>query len=175
MKLSIVREDKKTHEQHLSVKPAEWFFERIKIDTKARNIGKLREHIMLYGDTGNYEQNSTIATIYPSVEMTKTENGNLEIVAFNGLVWLHVAELMKPSDIEAVKNASKIMPTTFSAFKGADGKSVETLFVFKLRYLITFVPSNGSNGTAKQQNSCHIYHSESSFPVLLAFPEARLR
>ena len=127
MKLSIVREDKKTHEQHLSVKPAEWFFERIKIDTKARNIGKLREHIMLYGDTGNYEQNATIATIYPSVEMSKTENGNLVIVAFNGLVWLHIAELMKPSDIEAVKNASKIMPTTFSAFKGADGKSVEIL------------------------------------------------
>lgn len=127
MKLSIVRENKKTHEQHLTVKPAEWFLERIKTDTKARNIGKLREHIMLYGDTDNYDLNVPIATILPSVEMAKTDNGNLEIVAFNGLVWLHIAELMKTADIEEIKNASKMLPTTYAAFLGADGKSVEVL------------------------------------------------
>ncbi len=127
MKLSIVREDKKTHELHLTVKPAEWFLERIKTDTKARNIGKLREHIMLYGDSDNYDLNVPIATILPTVEMMKTENGNLEIVAFNGLVWLHIADLMKQADIEAVKSASKMLPTTYAAFLGADGKSVEIL------------------------------------------------
>ena len=35
--------------------------------------------------------------------------------------------MMKPDEIKAVKEASKILPTTFAAFTGADGKSVEIL------------------------------------------------
>ena len=34
---------------------------------------------------------------------------------------------MKPEEIGVVKKASKILPTTFAAFTGADGKSVEIL------------------------------------------------
>ena len=126
MKLSIVKTDKK-NVRHLTVKPVEWFLERIKSDTKAEEIGKLRQYIQWAGDTGVYEKNMPIAMIYPSVEMEKTSNGNLDICNFNGLVWLHVADLMKQEDVEATKEASKILPTTFAAFMGADGKSVEIL------------------------------------------------
>ena len=117
MKLSIVRTDKK-NVRHLTVKPIEWFLQRIKTDTKAEDIGKFRHYVALYGDTGHYEGR---------VEMVKTENGNLEITAFNGLTWLHVGNLMKSEEISAVKEASKILPTTFAAFTGADGRSVEVL------------------------------------------------
>jgi len=126
MKLSIVRTDKK-HVQHLSLKTAEWLMTRIQTDTKAEDIGKLRAHIARYGDTGIYEENNPIARILPSVELLKQENGNLEIAAFNRLVRLHVGDLMRQEDIEAVKEATKILPTTFAAFTGADGRSVEIL------------------------------------------------
>jgi len=126
MKLTIVRTDKKKI-QHLTVKSVEWFLERIKTDTKAEDIGKLREYIARFGDDGNYEGNAPIAMIYPSVEMAKAENGNLEIVGFNNLICLHIAGLMTQNDIKEVKEASKILPTTYAAFTGSDGKSVEVL------------------------------------------------
>lgn len=126
MKLSIVRTDKKRN-LHLTVKPVEWFLERIKTDTKAEDIGKFREYIARFGDTGHYEQSVPMAMIHPSVEMTKAENGNLEIAAFNSLVWLHVGGLMTQTEIKEVKEASKILPTTFASFVGSDGKSVEIL------------------------------------------------
>ena len=126
MKLSIVRTDKKNI-SHLTVKPIEWLLERIKTDTKAEDIGKFRHYIARFGDTGQYEDNVPMAMIHPLVEMTKMENGNLEITTFNSLTWLHVSGLMKPDEIKAVKEASKILPTTFAAFTGADGKSVEIL------------------------------------------------
>lgn len=126
MKITILRKDKKGS-LHLSVKSTEWFLERIKTDTKAEDIGKLREHIANFGDNGGYEQRWPIARIYPSVELAKTENDNLEIKAFNGLIWLHVANLMTPSEIEAVKKASQMLPMTYAAFMGSDGRSVEIL------------------------------------------------
>ena len=126
MKLSIVRTDKK-NVVHLTVKTVEWFLERIQKDTKAEDIGKFRRYISLYGDSGQYEDSVTLAMIYPLVEMVKTENSNLEITTFNSLTWLHVGHLMKSEEIKAMKEASKILPTTFAAFTGADGRSVEIL------------------------------------------------
>ena len=126
MKFSIVRIDKKKT-LHLSVKTPEWFLERIQTDTKAGDIRGLREHIARFGDTGGYEQSTPIARIYPAVEMAKTVNGNLEIVGFNGLITLHVGGLMTSEERQSVKETSKMLPMTFAAFDGADGRSVEIL------------------------------------------------
>ncbi len=126
MKFSIVRTDKK-HAVHLTLKTAEQFLERIQTDTKARDIGKLRNYIAAYGDDGTYEQSTAVAMIHPSVELTKQANGRLDIAAFNNLVTLHVGGLMRQDDIEAVKQAAKMLPMTFAAFTGADGRSVEIL------------------------------------------------
>ena len=126
MKLSIVRTDKKGV-RHLTVKSIEWFLQRIKTDTKAEDVAKFRQYIARFGDTGRYEDNVPVAIIHPLVEMVKTENGNLEITAFNSLTWLHVGNLMKSEDVNAVKEASKILPTTYAAFTGADGRSVEII------------------------------------------------
>ena len=126
MKFSIVRIDKK-RVLHLSVKAAEWFLERIKTDTKSEDIGGLRRHIAVFGEAEGYEQRTPIARIYPSVELTKLENGQLEVTTFNGLVWLHVPDLLKREEQVAVKEAVKMLPMTFAAFVGADGRSVEIL------------------------------------------------
>ena len=98
MKLSIVRTDKK-NVRHLTVKPIEWFLQRIKTDTKAEDIGKFRHYISLYGDTGHYEGSVPMAMIHPLVEMVKTENGNLEITAFNGLSCFHRCRWQKRGSI----------------------------------------------------------------------------
>ena len=126
MRFSIVRTDKKKV-QHLTVKSAEWFLERIQTDTKAGDIAGLREYFARNGAMEGYELRTPVARIYPSVELAKSENGNLEIVAMNGLVVLHVGSLMRKEDVEAVKEASMTLPTTFAAFMGADGRSVEIL------------------------------------------------
>ena len=105
MRFSIVRTDKKKV-QHLTVKSAEWFLERIQTDTKAGDIAGLREYFARNGATEGYELRTPVARIYPSVELAKSENGNLEIVAMNGLVVLHVGSLMRKDDVEAVKETS---------------------------------------------------------------------
>ena len=125
MKFSLVRTDKK-NETHLTVKTAEWFMERILKDTKAGDITKLRQHIQYDGSIGSYDA-SAVPMVFPSVEMRKTENGRLEVVTFNGLVCLHVPDLLRHGDVEGVKAAAKMLPMTFAAVTGVDGRSVEIL------------------------------------------------
>ena len=126
MKFSIVKTGK-DNVHHLTVKPAKWLMEHILKDTKAGIIGKLRSYIAEFGDDGGFERQTPIAKVYPSVELKKTENDNLDIVAFNSVVTLHVGNLLRQKDIEAVKEASKRLPMTYAAFTGADGRSVEVL------------------------------------------------
>ena len=126
MRFSIVRTDKK-RAVHLTVKEVEWFLQRIQTDTKARDIGGLRDYIANFGDTGGYEQSTPVAMIHPSVELKKQSNSRLEIVAFNNLVTLHVPSLLRQEDIDAVKQSARMLPMTFASFTGADGRSLEIL------------------------------------------------
>lgn len=124
MKITLIRTDKEK-EQHLSVKSAEWFFDRIKSDTKAGVIGKLRQHVALFGDMGDWAK--TLTMVFPSVEMKKTANGRLEVTAFNSVVTLLVEDLMRSQDITAVKEAAAKLPMTMAAMTGADGRTVVIL------------------------------------------------
>ena len=126
MKFSFVSIDRQKN-IHLSVKTAEWFFERILSDTKSGSVARYREQIALFGSTGLKERNLSLAQVCPAVEMVKQANGNMEVVHFNGLVTLHVANLLRAKDIELVKEASKMLPMTMAAFTGADGRSAEIL------------------------------------------------
>ena len=126
MKFSIVNTDKK-HVVHLSLKPAEWFLERIKTDTKAGDVARMRQYIARFGDNGSYESHHPVAQVFPSVELLKSDDGNLQISAFNGLVALQVDNLLRQEDLQAVKEASRMLPMTFAAFTGADGRSVVIL------------------------------------------------
>ena len=126
MRFSIVRTDSK-RQVRLQVRPAGWFLERIRTDTKAGDIVRVREHIADFGDDEDADWQKGIARICPSVELERTENGNLRITAFNGLVTLHVSGLLRQEDIRAVKEAVRMLPMTFAAFTGTDGRSVEIL------------------------------------------------
>ena len=126
MKFSLVRTDS-SHNPHLSVKSIEWFMQRILTDTKAATTGRLREYVTLTGKAEGYDRADTLTWVYPSIEMAKSGNGRLEVKGFNRLVTLHVPNLLKQDDIEAVKETAKTLPMTFAAFEGADGRSVEIL------------------------------------------------
>lgn len=126
MKFSIVNIDKKK-QLHLQVKSAEWFFGRITSDTKTALVGNLRRHIEALGDNGSYESRVPVPRVFPLVELSKSANDNLDVTAYNGLVPLHVADLLRDDDLEAVKEAAKMMPMTYAAFVGADGRSLEIL------------------------------------------------
>jgi hypothetical protein len=126
MKFSLVNIDKKK-QLHLQVKSAEWYFKRITADTKTALIGNLRRHIEALGDNGSYENRVPVPRVFPLVELSKSANDNLDVTAYNGLVPLHVADLLRDDDLEAVKEAAKMMPMTYAAFVGADGRSLEIL------------------------------------------------
>ena len=95
--------------------------ERIQTDTKAGEIARLRDFVVTFGKADDYDGDATIARIYPAVEMVKTENGNLEVCQYNGLVTLHVGDVLRREDIAAVKEAAAILPMTMAAFTGGDG------------------------------------------------------
>ncbi len=141
IRFSIVRIDKK-RQVHLSVKTAEWLLERIKSDTKGRDIGGLREYIADFGSAEGYEQRCPIARVYPSVVFDRGDGGSLEAVAFNPIVTLHVGGLLTRADREAVKGAAAMLPMTFAAFVGADGRSVEVL--------VSVAPQDGKLPTQEQ-------------------------
>ena len=126
MKFSIVRTDKKGA-VHLSVKPAEWFMEHIKSETKAQEVSRLRTYVANFGKADSYDRVGNMARVFPAVEMAKAQNGRLDIIAFNSLVTLHVGDLLKKELLTAVKEAAQMLPMTLAAMDGADGRSVDIL------------------------------------------------
>ena len=120
MKFSIVNIDKKK-EVHLTVKTPEWFFDRIKTDTKSETVGNFRREVAA---SGNYRGEESLALVYPAVELAKQANGRLTVAAFNNVVPLYVPSLLRAEDREAVKSAAGMLPMTLAAFDAADGRSV---------------------------------------------------
>ena len=125
MKFSFLKTD--DARQHLTLRTPEWFMNRILRDTKTCSVVTFREQVSYSYDPRLLPLYSQLTRVCPLAELRKTTNGRLEVVTFNGLVWLHVAGLLRPEDIEAVKESTKTLPTTFAAFLGADGRSVEIL------------------------------------------------
>lgn len=123
MKFSIVNIDKKK-EVHLTVKTPEWFFDRIKSDTKSETVGNFRRDVAA---SGSYRGEEALALVYPAVELTKSANGRLTVVAFNSVVPLYVPGLLRAEDRSAVKTAARMLPMTLAAFDAADGRSAVIL------------------------------------------------
>lgn len=119
MKFSIVNIDK-NKEVHLSVKTPDWFFDRIKTDTKSETVGNFRREV---ASSGNYIGEKALALVYPAVELTKSANRRLTIAAFNSVVPLYVPNLMSAEDRERVKASARMLPMTLAAFDAADGRS----------------------------------------------------
>ncbi|MEE0421874.1 MAG: VapE family protein, partial [Prevotella sp.] len=68
--------------------------------------------------------------IYPAAEFAKDENNNLKMKACNGILMLKFGRITDVDGAEGVKRSVAMLPSTFAALEGADGKSVIVLVKF---------------------------------------------
>ena len=123
MKLTFVLRNKK-NALKLSTKTFDKFMERITTDTKDGAVARRRQILKLVGNADSYDREHPSHLIYPSAEFEKDANDNLRMRTFNGVVALTVEGLNTPTEIEAVKQATKILHYTLAAFVGAAGNEV---------------------------------------------------
>ena len=126
MKISLVRTDK-GQKVFLSTRSVRGFMERVQTPTLTRDVMRLREFVARGNELRYFSPLGLMAQVYPSVELAKEENGVLRMVAFNGIVALHVSGLAQKEDRDAVKEAARMLPMTLAAFVGGDGQSMEIL------------------------------------------------
>ena len=123
MKLTFVLRDKK-NALKLSTKTIERFVERIKTDTKDRAVGRRREQFWHPEAIDSYDRQFPSHLVYPSAEFEKDSNDNLRMKIFNGVVALTIDNLQNAVEIEAAKQAARILHYTLAAFTGPSGKEV---------------------------------------------------
>ena len=123
MKLTFVLRDKK-NALKLSSKAIERFVDRIKTDTKDRAVGRRREQFWHPEAIDSYDRQFPSHLVYPSAEFEKDSNDNLRMKMFNGVVTLTIDNLQNAAEIEAVKQAARILNYTLAAFTGPSGKEV---------------------------------------------------
>ena len=103
----------------LSTKTFDKFMERIQTDTKDGAVARRRQMLKLIENADGYDRDHPSHLIYPSAEFEKDANDILRMRTFNGVVALTVEGLNTPTEIEAVKQAAKILHYTLATFVGA--------------------------------------------------------
>lgn len=133
MKITLIRQDRETGKEALSVCETGVLFERIKTETKSGYVTKLRSIIPeLEGTNAQYEHIDRLPRIYPAIEYTRTKDGEQIMKQYNGLVQLEVNRLAGISEVEYVKQQAALLPQTFAAFCGSSGRSVKIWVRFAL-------------------------------------------
>ena len=130
MKLTIVHSNKKK-KLLVSTKTMEKLLERVAKDDSKQTVRHFRQYVVYAdGDYRYYKDMPTWIHIYPAAEFAKDENDNLKMKAFNGLLLFKFDHIADADGVEGVKRSVAILPTTYAALEGADGKSVIVLVRF---------------------------------------------
>ena len=82
---------------------------------------------LMGGDYHNYTGMKQWQQVYPAAEFGKDESGSLIFKKSNGLLMLHFINLTTEEEINALKKTASLVPMTFAAIKGADGRSLIVL------------------------------------------------
>ena len=80
--------------------------------------------LRLIENADGYDREHPSHQVYPSAEFEKDANDNLRMRTFNGVVALTIDGLNTQADVEAVKQAAKILHYTLAAFVGPSGQEV---------------------------------------------------
>ena len=130
MKITIVHTNNKK-QLLVSTKTMEKLLERIAKDDSRLTVTHFREYV-LYMESGYeyYKDMPTWMHIYPAAEFAKDENNNLKMKACNGILMLKFGNITDADGVEGVKRSVAMLPSTFAALEGADGKSVIVLAKF---------------------------------------------
>ena len=127
MKVTIVHTNNKK-QLLVSNKTMEKLLERIAKDDSKNTVTHFREYVPSMEN--NYEYYKDMPTwkhIYPAAEFAKDENNNLKMKACNGILMLKFGNITDVDGVEGVKRSVAMLPSTFAALEGADGKSVIVL------------------------------------------------
>lgn len=112
----------------VSSKTIERFLERIAKDDAKLSVTNFRMSVpLMEADYQYYKGIKEWQHVYPAAEFNKDESGNLVFQKSNGLVMLHFINLMSDQEKDAVKKTVSLLPMTFAAFEGADGRSLIVL------------------------------------------------
>ena len=130
MKVTIVHTNNKK-QLLVSTKTMEKLLQRIAKDDSRLTVTHFREYVS-YMESGYeyYKDMPTWMHIYPAAEFAKDENNNLKMKACNGILLLKFGNITDADGVEGVKRSVAMLPSTFAALEGADGKSVIVLVKF---------------------------------------------
>lgn len=130
MKVTIVHTNNKK-QLLVSTKTMEKLLQRIAKDDSRLTVTHFREYVS-YMESGYeyYKDMPTWMHIYPAAEFAKDENNNLKMKACNGILMLKFGNITDADGVEGVKRSVAMLPSTFGALEGADGKSVIVLVKF---------------------------------------------
>lgn len=130
MKVTIVHTNNKK-QLLVSTKTMEKLLQRIAKDDSRLTVTHFREYVT-YMESGYeyYKDMPTWMHIYPAAEFAKDENNNLKMKTCNGILMLKFGNITDVDGVEGVKRSVSMLPSTFAALEGADGKSVIVLVKF---------------------------------------------
>ena len=130
MKVTIVHTNNK-NQLLVSTKTMEKLMERFARDDSKLTITHFRESVpYLSNNYEGYKDMPKWMHIYPAAEFAKDENNNLKMKACNGILMLKFGRITDVDGVEGVKRSVAMLPSTFAALEGADGKSVIVLVKF---------------------------------------------
>ena len=112
----------------VSTKTIDSFLERIAKDDSKQSVANFRMSVpLMEGDYQFYKGIKEWQHVYPVAEFGKDESDNLIFKKSNGLLMLHFIHLMTDQEMEAARKAASLLPMTFAAITGADGRSLIVL------------------------------------------------
>lgn len=115
----------------ISNRNVERFLERIAKDDAKETVANLRMSVPLMdGDIKYYKGIEHWKQVYPAAEFGKDANGNMVFKQMNGVVQLTFIHLTAEAALNEAKKIASLLPMTFAAMVGADGRSLVVLVRF---------------------------------------------
>lgn len=127
MILTLIRTDKK-NKKHLKRIQVEHMQSMICDAAYNGMINGLREFVLLSSEYSVFPYMHKLPVVYPSVALKSDADGNLLMQSFSGWLTLTVGPLSNHEEVEAVKQAARILPFTVIAFAGSSERTVKIVF-----------------------------------------------
>ena len=132
MKITITHRNNK-NQLLVSTKSLERFLERIVNDDAKNTVANFREYVpWLTNGYDGYKNMATWMHVHPAAEFQKSENELLKMKQNNGVLLLTFVNIEDDGGVDAVKQKVASLPSTFAAFMGADGISLNVLVKYAL-------------------------------------------
>ena len=124
MILTLIRTDKK-NKKHLKRQQVENMLPIVSDDAYDDIIRVLRDFVQFSTEYSEFPYMHRLPVVYPSVALRSDAEGNIMMRSFSGWLTLTVGPLCNHEEVEAVKQATRILPFTVAAFAGSSGKTVK--------------------------------------------------